>query len=336
MSVDCALITALPAEMGKLLFHFRHWNEVASGKNIYFETFSPSGLTLVGAVCTGMGQLHAAAITTDLVAKYQPKTIVLVGIAAGLERKIGLGDVVISSSLVDYELGKVGPEGLDIRWSVYPIDQLLLNKAQNYQGTSWKDYIRTPRPGGGDATARPQSHIGIYLTGNKVIADEKTAGALRSFWKKSVAIEMEAAGIAAMLRQLEQPPGFIVILLCICDYADAQKNDDWQAYAADAAASFAFSFVMDALTPQDMVLPHRAKTSNSEGLWVTLAGIYDLSELKVLCYDLDIDWDEIAGQRKSEKIVELITYCKRHGQFPDLVAKINRDNDNVLNAYREQ
>ena len=61
--------------MGKLLFHFRHWNEVAPGKNIYFETFSPSGLTLVGAVCTGMGQLHAAAVTTDLVAKYQPKQL---------------------------------------------------------------------------------------------------------------------------------------------------------------------------------------------------------------------------------------------------------------------
>jgi len=182
--------------------------------------------------------------------------------------------------------------------------------------------------------------VGIYLTGNKIIADEKTAGALRSFWKKSVAIEMEAAGIAAMLRQLEQPPGFIVIK-GICDYADSQKNDDWQAYAADAAASFAFSFVMDALTPQDMVLPHRkpiatATPGQSEGLRVTLAGIYDLSELKVLCYDLDIDWDEIAGQRKSEKIVELISYCKRHGRFPDLVAKINLDHDNILKAYREQ
>jgi len=180
-------------------------------------------------------------------------------------------------------------------------------------------------------------HVGIYLTGNKIIADEKTAGALRSFWKKSVAIEMEAAGIAAMLRQLEQPPGFIVIK-SICDYADAQKNDDWQAYAADAAASFAFSFVMDALTPQDMVLLHRKPTipGQPEALRVTLAGIYDLSELKVLCYDLDIDWDEIAGQRKSEKIVELITYCKRHNRFPDLVAKINRDHDNVLNAYIAQ
>src|SRR5690242_6894349 len=99
VSVDCALITALASEMDKVLFHFRHWKQVASGKHLYFETFSPSGLTLVGAVCTGMGQLHAAAVTTELVAKYQPKTIVLVGIAGGLERKIGLGDVVISSEL---------------------------------------------------------------------------------------------------------------------------------------------------------------------------------------------------------------------------------------------
>jgi len=340
MSADCALITALSKELDRLRFHFRHSKPIYIGTNTYFETMSPSGLALVGAVCHGMGQLNAATLTMNVITKYQPKTIILVGIAGGLERRIALGDVVVSSQIVDYELGKVTPDGLDIRWSVYPVDTRLLNKVHNYRNSSWIDYIRTSRPTSRNDAAKPSSHVGLYLSGNKVIADEKTAGALRSFWKRSVAIDMEAAGIATVLRQVEDPPGFIV-MKGICDYADSSKNDDWQTYAADAAASFAYSFVTDSLTPQDFIWPHRqtrAKPSLSqrEGLRVTLGEVYNISELRVLCFDLGIDWDEIAGERKSERIADLLGYCERHKRLPDLMAKVNRDHNNILAAYAPQ
>ena len=162
---------------------------------------SPSGLALVGVACTGMGQLNAAALAKDVVDIYKPKSIILIGIAGGLDKSIPLGDVVISDQIVDYELGKVTPEGLDVRWSVYPPNPTLVNRAQSFNNSTWKKYITTTRPENTDA--EPSSHIGLYLSGNKVIADEKTAGVLKSFWNRGAAIEMEAAGIAAMLRQME-------------------------------------------------------------------------------------------------------------------------------------
>ena len=256
MSVDCALITALPGELDKLRFHFRHSKPISDASRIYFETMSPNGLSLVGAMTQGMGQLNAAALVMDVVSKYSPKTIILVGITGGMDKSIGLGDVVVSSQIVDYEFGKITPNGLDVRWSVYPVDSALLNKAQNFRSSSWVEYIRTPRPDAGSSKSKPSSHIGLYLSGNKVIVSEKAAGALRSFWKRAAAVEMEGAGIAAILRQMADPPGFIVIK-SVCDYADSKKNDEWQVYSADAAASFAYSFVIDQLSPQDFIWPHR-------------------------------------------------------------------------------
>lgn len=340
MPVDCALITAIPKELDRLRFHFRHSRFISDKSRVYYETMSPNGLALVGAVSQGMGQLNAAALVMDVVSKYSPKAIILVGIAGGMDKSIGLGDVVISSQIVDYELGKITPAGLDTRWSVYPVDSTLLNKAQNFSSSSWIEYIRTPRPNTGNTQTTPSFHIGSYLSGNKVIADEEAAGTLRSFWKRAAVIEMEAAGIAAILRQMPNPPGFMVIK-SVCDYADSKKNDEWQVYSADAAASFAYSFVIEQLNPHDFVWPHRRQAEPSitavgidfRGLRVVLGEVYDLSELKVLCSDLGIDWDEIAGSRKSEKIADLLQWLKRRKRLSDLITMVNKDRDNLLAAY---
>jgi nucleoside phosphorylase len=104
--------------------------------------------------------------------------------------------VVVSEQIVDYEIGKVTPNGFTPRGSVYPCDASLLNGIRNFKRDSWKGYIRTNRPYGKNQLS---SHIGVYLAGNKVIADEETAGALKSIWARASAIEMEASGIAALL-----------------------------------------------------------------------------------------------------------------------------------------
>ena len=163
---------------------------------------------------------------------------------------------------------------------------------------------------------------------------------LRATWHKAAALEMEGAGIAASLRAMSNPPGFLTIK-AICDYADASKNDNWQPYAADAAASFAYSFVTEQLQPADIVWPHRAPTARSadglniQAIRVALGGTFDMSELKVLCIDLDIDWDEIAGARKSERIADLLLYSKRHKKLPALIAYVNEQRDGLLRAYAD-
>ena len=48
------------------------------------------------------------------------------------------------------------------------------------------------------------------------------------------------------------------------------------------------------------------------------------SELRSLCFDLDVDYDGLPGETKSDKSRELIAYCKRHGRIRDLMTELKQ------------
>jgi hypothetical protein len=52
-----------------------------------------------------------------------------------------------------------------------------------------------------------------------------------------------------------------------------------------------------------------------------IAAYFDLEELKLLCFDLDIDYENIVGDTKAGKTMALVSYCARRGELWDLVQK---------------
>lgn len=79
-------------------------------------------------------------------------------------------------------------------------------------------------------TSDPQPHYGIIASGNAVIKDGPTREQLR-LDTGALCLEMEAAGL-----MVDFP---CIVVRGVCDYADNHKNDQWQGYAALAAASYA-------------------------------------------------------------------------------------------------
>lgn len=49
---------------------------------------------------------------------------------------------------------------------------------------------------------------------------------------------------------------------------------------------------------------------------------YNLSELHTLCFDLGIDYEEIGGSGKTEKVVELVAFAQRHNRLDDIAAYV--------------
>jgi nucleoside phosphorylase/xanthosine utilization system XapX-like protein len=341
--VDVAIVTALPMELQALLRHGGSWSMISPSEDsprTFHICHTESGLSVLATCALGMGQLNAALATKDIIQKWRPKKVVLVGIAGGLRSDVQLGDVVVSEQIVDYELGKITTEGLEPRWSVYRSDPILLDRLRNFQSSEWVNGIAIPRPDE-RVGVRPRIIHDVVLSGNKVIADERAAGALASVWKRAAAIEMEGAGIAAALHQIKDAPPFIVIK-GICDKADSKKGDEWQQYAAEAAAAFAMSFVQEMLQPSDTVnkLPQKEPEVeipgiDSRALRLALSAAFSRPELKVMVSDLDVDWDEIPGGPKSERIVELIWYMKRRGRLPALVALVKKERAGLLESYAE-
>jgi nucleoside phosphorylase len=75
-------------------------------------------------------------------------------------------------------------------------------------------------------------HYGLIASGNQVIKDAKFRDDLdQRYDGKVLCVEMEAAGL------MNNFP--CIVIRGICDYADSQKNKDWQEYAAAIAAAFA-------------------------------------------------------------------------------------------------
>ena len=75
-----------------------------------------------------------------------------------------------------------------------------------------------------------------FCRATKSLQTLRQQGALKNVWNRAVGIEMEAAGVCAALYQMPDAPSFVMIK-GICDFADAKKDDKWQAYAADAASA---------------------------------------------------------------------------------------------------
>jgi len=52
----------------------------------------------------------------------------------------------------------------------------------------------------------------------------------------------------------------------------------------------------------------------------TLDERFDLEEIKDLCFDLNIDFDDLRGEGK--KVRELVAYCQRHDRLEELTTRI--------------
>ena len=55
-----------------------------------------------------------------------------------------------------------------------------------------------------------------------------------------------------------------------------------------------------------------------------IAKTFDLEELRALTFDLQLDWDELEGSRKTTRVQDLITQLAQNGRLEDLVELLIR------------
>jgi nucleoside phosphorylase len=216
---------AVLAALGETRTHLRLTSQVHSAE------VGPHHVVVPAA--TGMGNAASAAAAQQAIDVWNPRYLLLVGIAAGLAGEADLGDMLVPDKIVGYEAGKLTPSGLDPDPEPYRPDYRLLGAAKAVEASEWLPAVTVARPG--DPAAVPAVRFGTVHTGEKVVADEHTAAGLRAGWRKTVGIEMESLGVA--LAAYRNGPGFLMVK-AVCDHANPGKADSWQPYAADCAARF--------------------------------------------------------------------------------------------------
>lgn len=239
---------------------------------------SSGGMHTVVLSLTAMGNSIASARVTLLLEHFPSVTlIIMTGIAGGIpypekpDEHVRLGDIVVSNQggVVRYDFDK--KEGVTEFIHRYPprppsatlLEAVSLLNASELEGIRpWSRHIKQAMnklhierpPGASDILVsstdptkvishpndpgrlynQPRVHIGPIASANRLLKNPLQRDAIRDRFGVK-AIEMEGSGIADDTWIYEV--GYLVVR-GICDYADANKNDMWQEYAAIVAAAY--------------------------------------------------------------------------------------------------
>ncbi|KAK1637829.1 hypothetical protein BDP81DRAFT_460453 [Colletotrichum phormii] len=262
---DIAWICALPTELvaaeamldeehDALPLHTSYGNAYTVDTNTYtLGSIEGHSVVITCLPADQYGTNNAANVVTNLVRTFPSTRLALMvgigGVVPGSANDIRLGDVVVGTRTMQYDLGKIGT-GAEIQRTAIPRTlhhsfgkAITVLRAKHDREPSRVPQILKERfetlPHYGRPIAADRLFLSTYdhpepsdpsiASGNQVMknaAERDTAARTLDV----VCFEMEAAGIMDIVPCLP--------IRGICDYADSHKNMDWQRYAAAAAAAY--------------------------------------------------------------------------------------------------
>jgi nucleoside phosphorylase len=224
--------------------------ELSNDPTVYYRgSFSKDGQkhTVVAASAARMGLTATALLSMKMINHFQPHYLAIVGILAGVGDSCALGDVIAADPCWDWGSGKYLVKGRSHLFAAAPyqanINSFVRSKLSLLSGTQSEfDEIRREWKGPKqDAVLR--MHIGPVASGAAVLQDSKVADSILQQHRKLIGIEMESYAILAAADEAPLPQPKAFALKSVCDFADAEKSDEYQEYAAYTSAETLKVFV---------------------------------------------------------------------------------------------
>lgn len=216
----------------------------ASGRSFFiFEIKSQDGTAYrcVASFVDTMGAQDASYFTGALIDRYDPRTVVLLGIAGSLSEGVLVGDIVVADQVDDYlQDARYGEQGFSLSGRVYRPNARLANFGRYFVDQHklvWENISRRSAadiqksiPSGQISKIRDAVridgltlHVGHLASGPIVGAAESYKSWLRQRDRRLLAIEMEAAGVMNAIYQRGGDQRALVIR-GISDLADNRKS----------------------------------------------------------------------------------------------------------------
>lgn len=235
------IITAVVIETSSIKSLYNSWKRVnIDGDNqTYYETyFEKNGKQhrIITAQQSVMGMTAATVLTMKAIEKFRPRYVIMSGIAAGTgdEAKQIYGDVIVPDVIWDYSTGKfVGPDETEIRFgdigflprprSVYT-DEIIMDIIKSTMGREDNEF---------------HVHIGPLACGSSVVANRAVVEKqVLSLFPKTVGLDMESYSVAFTCQNSTAPQPTPIIVKSICDFANSEKSDQYQKFAAYTSSGY--------------------------------------------------------------------------------------------------
>ena len=212
------IIGAMEEEITNLKSHMQV-DEVQTIAGMSFYKGAVKGTKLV-LVRSGIGKVNAGICTQILASVYGVDTVINTGIAGSLNADIDIGDIVVSTSLVQYDVDarnfgyKLG-EIPRMNIVEFPADKYLIDKTQSAFDS---------------LDLGIKLYKGMVATGDKFVSEDSLKAEIISNFH-AYCVEMEGAAIAqtAMLNNMA-----CVVIRAISDKADNSADVDYRSFEAKA------------------------------------------------------------------------------------------------------
>jgi nucleoside phosphorylase len=196
--------------------------------------------SVVTSVAPRMGMVSMSLLCGKLIERFCPRIVVMPGICAGVKGRVDLGDVVFAELCWDYQVGKHHVDAANVSaFASEPyaigadasvsarIEQLALDHAALAGiGAEWHSPVVAPK-----LVRAPMA------TGSSVLADSSITKLISAQQRKVAAIEMEMYALYAAAEYSCCPKPLVLGIKSVCDFADNEKHDGHQAYAAYTSAA---------------------------------------------------------------------------------------------------
>jgi nucleoside phosphorylase len=208
----------------------RIWRGTKDGVTFYGGQFGKYPVAMVRSRMGSGGRHGSQQTLTSAITTAQPKGVIIIGIAFGMDRENQrLGDVLVSEAIQPYELSKItsDKDGLEVTEdrAIPFLSSRILSGLFRDRVQDWK-VQRT-------VTKVMCSEPGLMLSGEKLVNKLEFRNNLRRRFSRAIGGEMEWHGAyAACDGRCE-----VILVKAICDWADGDKDDEAQPFAAFCATS---------------------------------------------------------------------------------------------------
>ncbi|GAA2597913.1 5'-methylthioadenosine/S-adenosylhomocysteine nucleosidase [Actinomadura fulvescens] len=241
---DIGIITVLAVEANAVRLALGLRRENAGGLafdlgEVDLRSGRPARIAATRALA--QGQRSTVIAFDNLRRHHDPDVVVLVGIGGAIQPKTGIGDVVVATRVVYYDLRKELPQQTRHRGEEKEAPAAVGHAVNSFftdHGEPAELTITDP------AGVRRDTRVfsGLIGSGDAVIADadSEIVAYLSRFNDKILAVDMEAGGLSQACHEHSAAAGRSqnwVVVRGISDNADPGKNDDHQAVAAWHAAT---------------------------------------------------------------------------------------------------
>lgn len=242
---DIAVVCALKSEL-EAIRQLLRWEEFVNDERVYYKG-KLNNYTVIATSEDKMGMAEAATLTTRVIENFDPKYVVMTGIAAGINNKDqGYLDLLMPDYIFNWQSGKykvkqksdnIEEKTIHLFEKDYRSEDTFLKHSNIVDENGLSDEIVKQLDFNNLSLAKPEK-INTYkdgmVSGSAVVADSKivSEGIVE---RKINGIDMEAYGVVFACNNAPSRPKPIIIK-SISDFADEDKGDKYQEAARQVSA----------------------------------------------------------------------------------------------------